>query len=146
MVSFSPLYPTMEKKPFPLYPIMEENLLRCIPQRRKTFSVVAHNGGKSLPLWGTTEENLRRCGIQCWRFFCVVSLNTEKSHLILLCCIYYEENVIVRCGIQHGKASVLWDPVYCLRFCWGVEHNERKLLHWGIQRKKTLLLYPITEE
>jgi hypothetical protein len=39
-----------------LYPKMEKNLFRCIPQRKKTSFVVSHNGGKYLPLWDTTEE------------------------------------------------------------------------------------------
>ncbi len=98
MYVFFPLYPTMEKnlfryipqwkKPLPLYPTMEESFFRCIPQRKKTSFNESPNGGKYLPLWDTTEENLRRCGIQCWRFF--------------------------------------WDTVHCTRFCWGVGYNGMK--------------------
>jgi hypothetical protein len=30
-------------KPFPLYPTMETNLFRCIPQQRKLCSIVGYN-------------------------------------------------------------------------------------------------------
>jgi hypothetical protein len=31
--------------------------LRCIPQRKKSSSVVSHNGGKPSPLYPTAEKN-----------------------------------------------------------------------------------------
>jgi hypothetical protein len=46
------------------------------------------------------------------------------------------------------KAFVLWDTVHSIRFCCVVGYKGRitKLLGLGYYRKKTLLLYPTTEE
>ncbi len=44
------------KKPLPLYPTMEENILCCIPQWKKNSSVISLNGKKPLPLYPTTAK------------------------------------------------------------------------------------------
>jgi hypothetical protein len=150
------LYPTKEKTSS-IVSHKEKNLFRCIPQWRKTSSVVSHNGnktssvvshngGKSLSLWDTTEEN---CG--------VVGYNAEDYSAlhptILLCCICYKEKVILQCGILHSaeKASVKWDTVHRISFCCGVGYNGRKIpALWDTTEKKLLAsrdcspLYPTT--
>jgi hypothetical protein len=113
---------------------MEENLFHCIPQREK-----------SLLLYPTTEENLFHCGIQ-WKKTCgVVGYNAEDYSVlhptILLGCIYYEEKVIFRCGIQSKKASVKWDTVHCISFCCGIGYNVRKIpALWDTMEKKLLAI------
>jgi hypothetical protein len=59
------------KNPLLLYPTTQENLLRCIPQQKKT-----------LPLYPTTEKNLFRCIPQRQKN---VELNsfTKKNFLLL---------------------------------------------------------------
>ncbi len=123
MYRFSPLYPTMEKKPLPSYPKIEENLFHFFPQRRKTSSIVSHNVGKPLPLYPTTEENLFHCGIQ-WKKTCgIVGYNAEDFsvlyplmqknplfYLILLCCIY-TIYIILYCYIQRKYYRPLWATV-----------------------------------
>ncbi len=46
---------------FSVYPTREKILFCCIPQRRKTFSVVSHSRKKLFRLYPTTEKNLFRC-------------------------------------------------------------------------------------
>jgi hypothetical protein len=65
-VSFFSIVSLNGKKPLPLYPTAENDLFRCIPQQRKTFSIVSHNGKNSsvvshkgkkpLPLFPTTAK------------------------------------------------------------------------------------------
>ncbi len=105
---------------------MEEDLFHCIPQRRKTSSIVSHNGGKYLLLWDTTEENLRRCGIQGERFF------WDTVHRIRFC----------RCvGYNIRKTPALWDTM---------EKNLLAILRLfsvvSYNRKKPFLLYPTTKK
>jgi hypothetical protein len=99
------------KKPLPLYPTVEENLFHCIPERRKTSSIVSYNGGKPLPMYPTTEENLFHFGIQRKKSCCVVGYNAKGF-------------------------SVLWETVHHIRFCCGLGYNGRKLLHCRVQQKK----------
>jgi hypothetical protein len=40
----------------PLYPTMEINFFRCIPQRRKTFSIVSHTTRNAAALYPTIEK------------------------------------------------------------------------------------------
>jgi hypothetical protein len=135
---------------------MEESFFRCIPQRKKTSSIVSHNGGKYLPLWDTTEENLRRCGIQCGRFFwdtvhctrfccgigyngrkvsCVVGYNRKKfvcHHEIVLRCIPQRKKSSSFVSHNGGKPSPLYPTA------------EKKIFRCIPQRKKPLPLYPTT--
>ncbi len=46
------------KKPLPLCPTMEENLLRCIPKRKKLFLCIPQRK-KPLPLYPTMAKNLK---------------------------------------------------------------------------------------
>jgi hypothetical protein len=48
-----------QKKLLPLYPTTEENLLHCIPQRKKNYSVVSHNGIKPFLLYPTAAKKLK---------------------------------------------------------------------------------------
>ncbi len=75
------------KNPLLLYPTMEENLLRCIPQLKKLFRcipqrkessfVVSHNGGKPSPLYPTAKK-LFRCIPQRKKISSVVSHYGQK--------------------------------------------------------------------
>ncbi len=126
---------------------MVESFFRCIPQPKKTFSVVSHNRGKYLPLWDTTEENLRRCGIQCGKFF------LDTVHCIRFCCGEGYNGRKISCVVGYNRKKF----VSILRLFSVVSHNgknplllypttEENLLHFIPQRKKTLLLYPTTEK
>jgi hypothetical protein len=46
------LWDTTEKNLFAILTVF-----RCIPQRKKSSSVVSHNGGKPSPLYPTAEKN-----------------------------------------------------------------------------------------
>jgi hypothetical protein len=61
---------------------MEENLFHCIPQRRKTSSIVLHNRGKPLPLYPTIEENLFHCGIPRKKTCSVALYNGEDFSVL----------------------------------------------------------------
>jgi hypothetical protein len=61
-------YSYSEGKPLLLYPTTEENLLHCIPQWKKTSSVVSHNRG-----------NLFRRIPRCKKCCCVVSHSGQKK-------------------------------------------------------------------
>jgi hypothetical protein len=93
---------------------MEENLFRCITQRKKTSSVASHNGGKYLSLWDTTEEILlwdtMRKIFLCWipQFFCVV----------------------------------LWDAAHRIRFCCGVGYNGRNTSALCDTTEKKIVSHP----
>ncbi len=65
-----------------LHPTMEENLFRCIPQRRKTSSIVSHNKGKPLLLYPTTEENLFHCEILRKKTWGIVGYNEEDFSVL----------------------------------------------------------------
>jgi hypothetical protein len=43
----------------PLYPTTEESLLGCIPQRRKTSSVVSHNARNAAAFYPTTVKKIK---------------------------------------------------------------------------------------
>ncbi len=113
-----------------MHTMHEFSLHSCIPQWRKTSSVVSHNGKKHLLLYPTMEENLFHCGIQLKKTCGVVGYNVEDYSAlhptILLCCIYYKEKVILRSGIQCRKS--FYEVGY---------RTPHKLLLWcRIQRKK----------
>jgi hypothetical protein len=126
-----------------LYPTKEKTYSVVSHKETKNSSIVSYNGKKPLLLYLTTEENLFHCGIQ-WKKTCgIVGFNAEDFSAlhptILLCCIYYEENVILRCGIQCRKPSVKWDTVHCMRFCCGVGYNRRKISALWDTTEKNLL-------
>jgi hypothetical protein len=77
VVSFSPLYPTKEKRSS-VVSHKEKKLFRCIPLWRKASSIVSHNEKKPLPLYPTTEENRFHCGIQRKKTCGVVGYNAEN--------------------------------------------------------------------
>jgi hypothetical protein len=58
-------------------PHKKQNVFRCIPQWRKTSSVVFHNK-KSLPLDPTTDENIIHFGIQQKKNCGIVGYNAEN--------------------------------------------------------------------
>jgi hypothetical protein len=111
-------------------PQFKKNLFRCIPQQKKTSFIESHNGGKPLPLYPTTEENLFHCGIKLKKTCGVVGDNAEDFSVfhptILHCCIYYKENVILRCGIQCRKSFRIV----------GYSTTHKILLWCRIQQKK----------
>ncbi len=140
--------------------------------------VVSHNGKKHLLLYPTTEENLLHCGIQLKKTCGIVGYNVKDYSAlhptILLCCIYYNEKVILRRGILCRKSFcevgyrtphklLLWCRIQWKKNSCIVGYNRKNLL--AIQRlffivshngKKTLLcvpewrkpspLYPTTEK
>jgi hypothetical protein len=135
---------------------MEKNLFRCIPQCRKTSSIVCDKGGKP-PLYptteeilfhcGITEENLRRCGIQCGRFFCAVSINAEKFHcsFLFFCVVFITKKMsFSSVGYNMEKAFVFWDTVHCIRFFYGVGYNGRTApALWDTTKKNHLCCIPL---
>ncbi len=144
-------------KPLLLYPTMEENLFCCIPQQKKPLS-----------LYPTTEENLFLCGRQRKKTCGAVGYNAEDFSVlhptILLCCVYYEENVILRCGIQHIKSFCVagYSTLHkILLWCWIQQKKNSCIVGYNVkkffghpeiflccipQRKKPLPVYSTTEE
>jgi hypothetical protein len=136
----------------------------CIPQRKKTSSVVYHNGGKPLSLYPTTEGNIFHCGIQRKKTCGVVGYNAEDFSVldptILLCCIVgysTSRKILLWCRIQWKKTPALWDTteknlLAIVRFFSVVSHNGKnhfccilKRRKTSVpQRKETLPLYPTT--
>jgi hypothetical protein len=127
-----PLYPTMERKPLMLYPTMEENLFCCIPQRRKTSSIVSHNRGKPLLLYPTTKENLFHCEILRKKTWGIVGYNEEdfsvlyplmlKNSIVLsyssvLYILIMKKMLLSGVRYSTEKASVLWYTAHCIRIC-----------------------------
>ncbi len=53
-----PLYPTMKKKPLPLYPTTEENIFYCGIQRKKTCCVVGYNAEDFSGIQYTTQDSV----------------------------------------------------------------------------------------
>jgi hypothetical protein len=160
-----------------MYPTKEKTSSIVSHKEKQNSSVVSHNGGKPLPLYPTkkplmlyptTEENLFHCGIQRKKTCGIVGFNSaDFSALhptILLCCIYYKEKVILRCGIQYRKSFrevrystlhkiLLWYRIQQKKNSCIVGYNGKKFVsHPEIvlrcipQRKKPLPLCPTTEE
>ncbi len=139
----------MEKNLYHCILHWRESFFRCIPQRKKTSSVVSHNGGKYLPLWDTTEENLRRCEIQCGRFF------WDTIHCTRFCCGVGYNGRKISCVVGYNRKKFVCnpEPVLCcipqgkkILFCYiqqrrktfsVVSHNGKKLFCYIPQRKKT---------
>jgi hypothetical protein len=128
---------------------MEKNLFCCIPQQKKTCSVVSHEGKKPLPLYSTTEENIFHLGYNgrkpaamwatmrkiflCWipQLYCVVLW--DRAHRIRFCCDV---------GYNGRKTPALWDTMEknllaILRFFSVVSHNGKNLFRCIPQRRKT---------
>ncbi len=109
---------------------MEENLFHCIPQHKKPF-----------PLYPTTEENLFHYEIHWKKTSGVVGYNGQDFSMlhptIFLWCIYYDENVILQCGIQRRK-------IFCVV---GYNTLHKKILLWcRLQQKKNSCVWDTTEK
>jgi hypothetical protein len=74
-----------------LYPTMEENLFHLGIQQKKTCGVVGYNAEDFSVLYPLMQKNS-----------------------ILLCCIYYEENVIV---------GMVWDRARKNLLCCGIQYT-----------------------
>ncbi len=92
----------------------------CIPQRKKTSSIVSQNGKKPLPLYPTmektssfvshNEKNLFRCIPQWRKIFSIVGYNERKP-----------------AALWDTMLKIFWDTVHCIRFCCGVGYNGSKM-------------------